>query len=657
MTTVERIRAGWRTLEFALKEIRGADPRTFWSLIALVGLQGVLPAVAIAISSSVINDFALGRVTESTALFLCLEWAGALGLYYLLSPWILFLQSNLADRCVFRVNEAIIRKASAIEELGPFEDPTFHNDLKLIQTQSSHKPLNLVVTIVGLMKDMAISISCLAMLFSSISWIAAIVVVCTYAQCRIFARIQQETWKDSLGRSQDSRRMSYLASLSVQRECAKEVRAYDLGPFLEKEHRIAFSTMNARVVAFRLKQVARSYVPLIFTLLGSFFVFFYVVRSALHGEVSLGTIALLLQSLAQLHLSVGSFSEQFGWMSGHLLFFKKYREFLRSSAGMVTPRPPPRHSLRLKTAPPPVSRIQNISFSYPNGLQALTDVSLDIEAGQRIALVGANGSGKSTLIKLLCGFYRAERGSILINGTPLETLPLTKWRADISAVFQDFHQYALTLRQNVVMGDAAPSQQLSRVLEQLDLDLNSEQLLDQTFGGTDLSKGQWQRVAIARALYRNAPLYILDEPNSFLDPHSEAEIFTQFAALPSDKTVIFVTHRLGSVKLADQIVLLEDGRIADAGTHHELLGRSPLYHSLYTAQASQYVSDTPASPGDPRGIRPLPPAGPTAVKTPSAPMSDIALAASYAEVGRGYQLQSADEGAIAANSAMVTEIQ
>jgi ATP-binding cassette subfamily B protein len=579
----------WRTLVFTLKEICAAGAKTCCILTALVLLQGLLPAFAIAISSSVINDFARGTVTAEMTLMLCLQWAGALGLYHLLSPWVLFLESNLADRCVFKVNDSIIKKATAVQELGPFEDAAFHNDLKLIQTQSSHKPINLIVTLVGLLKDGVVSISCIVLLFTGVSWIAAMIVACTYLQCRIFARIQRDTWKDTLGRSQDSRRMAYLTSLSVQRECAKEVRCYNLGPFLEKEHANTFQAMHRRTRAFRLSQVLRSHLPLLIALLGSFFVFYYVVRSALHGHTSLGSIALLLQSLAQLHLSVGAFSEAFGWMHGHLLFFQKYREFLQTrTERQPSADPQPLHTIRVKTTHAPFIRFQDVSFTYPSGQQALCDISLDIAAGERIALVGANGSGKSTLIKLLCGFYRPEHGSIIINGTSLDNLPLPKWRNDISAVFQDFHHYAFTLRQNVAMGDAT-GPDLDALLRQLDLDLDPDQLLDQTFGGTDLSKGQWQKIAIARAFHRNAPLYILDEPNSFLDPLTEADTFARFAALPASKTILFVTHRLGSVKLCDRIVLLNEGRVMDMGTHYELASRNQLYHSLYTAQASQYI--------------------------------------------------------------------
>jgi len=213
--------------------------------------------------------------------------------------------------------------------------------------------------------------------------------------------------------------------------------------------------------------------------------------------------------------------------------------------------------------------------------------------------VGENGAGKTTLIKLLTRFYDPTEGTIHINGVNISSYDINLLRDNISVVFQDFSKFNLTLRENIAIGDltkidreaeiwkAIKNSNLNQVLDKLPNKL--EQMLGKIFnGGTELSGGEWQKVALARAFLRDSPIVILDEPTASLDPRSEHEVFQSFIKLSKDKTVFLITHRLSSVKMADKIVVLKDGKIVEVGSHSELIKKQGYYFELYKLQAEKY---------------------------------------------------------------------
>jgi ATP-binding cassette subfamily B protein len=239
-----------------------------------------------------------------------------------------------------------------------------------------------------------------------------------------------------------------------------------------------------------------------------------------------------------------------------------------------------------------------VSFSYPAGRQALSDVSFVIEPGESVALVGANGAGKSTIIKLLCRFYDVTGGQILINGVDVRELDLAHWYAHLGTLFQDFVQYKLTVRDNVLLGDPTRVDEAAMV-EAIrkagaaglvsELPEGYDQILGTEFAdGEQLSGGQWQKLAIARAFYQSAPVLIMDEPTSAIDAEAEFEIFNNLEAEYRDKTLILVSHRFSTVRNADRIVVIDDGRIAEQGTHEQLCADGGRYAAMFALQAAGY---------------------------------------------------------------------
>jgi len=240
----------------------------------------------------------------------------------------------------------------------------------------------------------------------------------------------------------------------------------------------------------------------------------------------------------------------------------------------------------------------NLSFSYPDGRKVLKNISFSIKRGEKFAIVGENGAGKTTLIKLLLRFYDPSEGKILIDGLDLREIEINSWRKLITAVFQDFGKYALSIKENVALGEIDNVVNTERFEEavikggaaELVEKLGAEQQLFRDFDGTELSLGEWQRLAISRAFYRNSNIMVLDEPTASLDPKEEAHLYKRFIDLAEGHTVLLVTHRLASVQISEQILVLKEGRLVEQGSHEDLLKKNKIYAELWDLQAEAYKS-------------------------------------------------------------------
>jgi ATP-binding cassette subfamily B protein len=249
---------------------------------------------------------------------------------------------------------------------------------------------------------------------------------------------------------------------------------------------------------------------------------------------------------------------------------------------------------------PPLIEFKNVSFRYPKTERdILKDFNLTIQSGEKVALVGENGAGKTTLIKLLLRFYDATEGEILINGVNLKDVNLEEWHKYIGALFQDFIKYQFTFKENIYFGDLTKKQEEELLKEAIvrsgaDKYLDTlpdkyDQIVGKMFeGGMDLSGGQWQKLALARAFYRNAPILVLDEPTSAIDAKAEYEIFQKVQSLQKDKTVVIISHRFSTVRNADRILVLDEGKILEEGSHEKLMKKKGLYAELFNIQAQGY---------------------------------------------------------------------
>ncbi len=401
------------------------------------------------------------------------------------------------------------------------------------------------------------------------------------------------------------RRRLYLQVVLTNKDQAKEVRAYDAGGFLAQrfadlyEQRIAALRDVVRRRTVQAVLGAALTAVLIAGALGLIIAFVADGRLSLAGAGAAAAGILLLSSQLQgLALSAGSLYES-------SLFITDFTSFVSLLPQVTSARgdePVPERFDAIHA--------EKVSFTYPSRSEpALTDVSLELAQGEVIALVGENGSGKTTLAKILAGLYPPASGSVLWDATDLSRFDPTALRARMAVLFQDFVRYQLSAGENIGFGNgrlvddqaaivaAAKSAGAHEFISELP-EGYATTLGPEFYGGVDLSGGQWQRVALARAFLRDAQLIILDEPTASLDPRSEAELFARVRELFAGRTVVLISHRFASVRMADHIYVLERGRIVEHGSHPELMSAAGTYAQLFTLQASAYGLDGPATPLD-----------------------------------------------------------
>ena len=390
------------------------------------------------------------------------------------------------------------------------------------------------------------------------------------------------------------RRQYYWRDLLTERNAASEVRLFGLGDHLVKSWRTVTDQLIGELSRLRRGEIPRALpseainVLLIGIVMGSLIV--AGANGALDAAVFVALFYVTNQYVTHLN--------DMGWRLRDLRQFfvelgyaEEYLEVEEETLeqGVAAPS-------RIRED----IRFESVSFTYPGSeTPALDAVDLDIKAGESIALVGENGAGKTTLTKLLLGLYRPTSGSIKVDGADLDDIALTSWRRQIGAAFQDYMKYALTARENIGLGDvskvdddeaiecAARLSSARTVIEELPSGFDT--MLGKEFaGGQEISEGQWQKLAIARVFLRDTDILVLDEPASALDALAELEVYRRFLELSEGKTVLLISHRLGSARLADRIVVLQRGKIVEQGTHDELIVSGGPYAELYQMQAEWY---------------------------------------------------------------------
>jgi ATP-binding cassette, subfamily B, bacterial len=577
--------SGLRSLSSALLEMYKVSPKVCSFLIVAITISGIFPGVFIKATSDIMQILSENNPSKSELLTVSFAiWGSAILIQNLVTPVILYLQSILADKLTYHIHSRLIKKANSYDSIEMFDDEEFYNDLELIKTQSAHKPLNMIVTVVGLLRDFIIMCSCLFLMYSVLDWKAGFMMICAGVNAFIFIKIQNLVWQDSLSRSKKSRFTTYLSSLAINGKFIKEIRFFGYDKYIESTYKKVSEELYSESHKNRRKIILQTIIPLLFTVGVTIFLTFNITTKIASGLLNVASIAILIQSILQLQMSVNNFGEQAGWVKGHLLFFKKYFDFINK------PLRKDNLSNESRIESPINIEFKDVDFSYDNNKKVITNISLEIKHGDKIAVVGPNGAGKSTIVKLLCGLYLPSRGDILINNKSIKHINLRDWRKKISPVFQDFCTYDFTVKENIACD--SEYNKLNKMLDNVDAAYLKEILdnkVGKAFGGIELSVGQWQKIAIARALYNDGDIFILDEPTASLDPNMEYEIFKTFEEIARNKTVIFVTHRLNTVVLADKIIFMDDGRILDCGTHAELIYRCKKYKEMFDKQSGGFV--------------------------------------------------------------------
>lgn len=392
------------------------------------------------------------------------------------------------------------------------------------------------------------------------------------------------------------RELDYIRWTSASVETAKEVKIFGLGPFLKERYR---QLADRYYRANRSLALRRASWSSLFSMVGNvgYYVAFavFVYRTAT-GQLSIGDLSFLVGAFSRLRGLVQGILFGFAMMSEGALYTRDLFDFF---ALQPTVQPPPKP----RPFPKPIKHgftFENVGFKYPNTDRwVLRNLSFTLRVGEKLALVGANGAGKTTLVKLLSRLYDPQEGRILLDGYDLREYDPKELLHEIGVIFQDYVRYQFTAADNIAIGQiearedrprierAAQRSQADTAIEKLPT--GYDQLIGRRFdGGVDLSGGEWQKVALARAYMRDAQLLILDEPTAALDARAEHEVFKRFSELSQSRTATLISHRFSTVRMADRIMVLEDGQCHEIGTHQELLALNGRYAQLFNLQAEGY---------------------------------------------------------------------
>jgi ATP-binding cassette subfamily B protein len=585
------------------------SPHLMAGSLALRLTRALLPIVSLYIGKLIIDDVvALVQMPDRPhslqqwldsgklnwlALLLFAEFAFAV-LADILGRVVSLIDSLLSERVTNASSVRLMQHAATLD-LEDFEDAEFQDQLERARRQTAGR-MSLMGQLFSQAQDIVTVTSFAAGLIFYAPWLIAMLVLALVPAFLGEAHFNAQSYSLDYGRTPERRELDYVRQTAASVDTAKEVKIFGLNNFLiDRYVRLAadFYAANRRLA------VRRATWGGVFTALGTvgyYVAYAYIAWRTLAGEFSIGDLTFLSGSFRRLRNLLEGLLTSFSTVAGQALYLNDLFSFFEVEPEIMSPENP-------RPFPQPIRQgfvFEDVGFIYPGAERwAVRHLSFELKAGEVVALVGENGAGKTTLVKLLTRLYDPDEGRILLDGHDLREYDLDELRGNMGVIFQDFVRYNFTASDNIAVGKIAARDDHARIeraamQSQADeviarLPAGYRQMIGKRFkNGVELSGGEWQKIAIARAYMRDAQVLILDEPTAALDARSEFEVFKRFKELSESKTAVLISHRFSSVRMADRILVLADGKVEAAGTHDELLAQPGRYSELFELQAAGY---------------------------------------------------------------------
>jgi ATP-binding cassette subfamily B protein len=502
--------------------------------------------------------------------------------------------SLLGDRFTNRISVRLIEHATQLD-LASFEDPVFYDKLERARRQTTGR-IGLLAAVLNVAQDTLSLISLSAGLIVFSPWLMILLIAA------VIPAFLGETHFTTLAYSvlyrwtPQRRLLDYIRLLGASNQSAKEIKIFGLGPHLAERYHEVSERIYEDNKKVAVKRASVGFLLNLISTGGYYGAYAVVLVRTLAGAISVGTFTFLTGAFSRSRMYIEKILQSFTDISDQALYLKDLFEFFEMEPGI-------RSLPGALPAPRPIRdgfEFRNVGFAYPGSSHMVVEnINFRLEAQEKIALIGENGAGKTTLVKLLARLYDPTAGQILLDGVDLREYDVEDLRKEIGVIFQDYMRYELLAKENIGFGKiesladqprielAAQKSMAFQVIGKLPN--GYDQMIGRRFdGGVDLSGGEWQKFALARAYMRDAQLLILDEPTATLDARAEYEVFRRFAELTKGRMAVLISHRFSTVRMADRILVLQNGRIREQGTHNHLVALGGQYAELFELQAAGY---------------------------------------------------------------------
>ncbi|MBX4267533.1 ABC transporter ATP-binding protein [Clostridium estertheticum] len=571
------------------KLISNMDKKSFVIIIALSLIIGLTPILSLFTSQYLLNMIYKKNFYLVMVAFIC---------YFFVSAFDDFI-SNIKGYYEFKfesvisynINVKVMNKCSKLS-LKDFENSEIYDKLQRVQEEVAFKPYQVFQSIIQLITAIVTLVSAITILINWKPWVLIVLLIVPAIFSLYFIKISQREFNVEYGRSKERRKSWYLSYILTKDSTFKEIKLYNLSTYILNK----FKDINKTFIKQDIKLFKRRS---IFTLSFGFIeqictssILLIIIYSALLNKMLIGNVVGFIKAISLTESNTKSIINTMYSLYKNNLYINQLFEFLalpeeQSNKTLIGNNIDFIENIKIK----------NLTFKYPTASkEVLKNINLDIKKGERIAIVGQNGSGKSTLVKLLLKLYNTDNDSIFYNNKSINHYNTEQMQSCIGVLFQDFIKYELTLKENVGFGNIGKineKHEMRGALEKAQVNFIDD--LDAQLGlwfddGIQFSGGQWQKIALARAFFRNASLYVLDEPSSALDPIAEKQIIDMFIEMTKDKIGIFISHRLSTAMLADKIVVMDKGRISGVGTHDVLLKTNAIYKEMYELETIKDIN-------------------------------------------------------------------
>jgi ATP-binding cassette subfamily B protein len=590
----------WRDRIGALRNIPpllgmvwATSPAITSSVVVLRLLSSLVPVAQLWVAKLIIDQIVHPRADRSVWVWVAVEIAIVVT-GDVLSRATTLCDSLLGDKFTNHVSVRLMEHATRLD-LASFENPVFYDKMERARRQTTAR-LGMLAVLAGMGQQLITLASLSGAVIWFSPWLFLLLVATIIPAFAGETRFTMLAYSILYRWTPERRELDYLRLLGASVTSAKEIKIFGLGGYLVERSRRLFDRFYAENRALAIRRAAAGSMLNLLPTAGYYSAYVLIIYRTIHGQLTIGDLTFLAGAFSRSRTLIESLFSSLTNIGEQAMYIKDLFDFFDMKPAIVSlPGALP--------APRPIRsgfEFRDVSFAYAGSDRpVLKNISFRLDAGEKIALIGENGAGKTTLVKLLARLYDPTAGVILLDGVDLREYDVEDLRKEIGVIFQDYMRYDMLAKENIGFGRIDDVGDQDRITESARKSLADgvirflparyDQMLGRRFdGGVDLSAGQWQKIALARAYMRDAQVLILDEPTASLDARAEYEVFQRFADLTSGKMAVLISHRFSTVRMADQILVLEDGRIVERGSHQQLVALGGRYAELFELQAAGY---------------------------------------------------------------------